>query len=185
MDLASLSLLFAYFGTLGFLALFGWHRYYLTFLYFRHRDRPILGVPTWDTLPEIPFVTVQLPIYNEKFVVSRLLAAVTRLDYPRDRLEIQVLDDSTDETQALARREVENYQKAGVPICYLHRKDREGYKAGALQAGLEVAKGKYIAVFDADFLPNSDFLRRLIPYFYAQEPVGMVQARWGHLNQDY
>lgn len=185
MDLVSLILLVVYFCTLGVLALFGWHRYYLTYLYFRHRKREPQEVPAWEELPEIPRVTVQLPIYNEKFVLKRLLAAAAALDYPRDHLEIQLLDDSTDETQVLAQREVENYRNQGVPITYLHRKDRRGYKAGALQAGLEVARGKYIAVFDADFLPQADFLKRMIPYFYGRKKLGMVQARWGHLNQDY
>lgn len=185
MDLVSLILMGVYFFTLACLALFGWHRYYLTYLYFRHPRPRVTRVPAWKDLPEVPFVTVQLPIFNEKFVVERLLKAVAALDYPRDRLEIQLLDDSTDETKILAHREVKSYRQEGLPISYIHREDRTGYKAGALQAGLELARGKFIAVFDADFLPQPDFLKKMIPYFFGSKKVGMVQARWGHLNQDY
>lgn len=130
-----------------------------------------------------PQVTVQLPIYNERFVVERLLDAVAALDYPRDRLEIQVLDDSTDETAPLARSRVEEHAARGVPMRYLRRPSREGYKAGALAWGLERARGEYVLILDADFVPPPDLLRRLLPPF--RDPrVGMVQARWGHLNEE-
>ena len=171
----------AYFFVLIILAVYGWHRYYLVYLYMRNRDRePVPGpLPT-----PLPFVTVQLPIYNEMYVVERLIDAVSRIDYPRDRFEIQVLDDSDDDTRAIAERAVQRLAEEGVDISYVHRVNRRGFKAGALEAGLEAAKGEFIAIFDADFTPKPDFLKRLIPHF-ADPGVGMVQARWGHINQDY
>ncbi|MGE3513039.1 MAG: cellulose synthase family protein, partial [Vicinamibacterales bacterium] len=131
-----------------------------------------------------PPVTIQLPLYNEMYVADRLIEAVARIEYPRDRFEIQVLDDSTDETRKLAEQTVRRLAAEGLDITYLHRTDRTGFKAGALEAGLKVAKGEFIAIFDADFLPSPDFLTRLMPHF-ADPRVGMVQARWGHINQDY
>ena len=174
-----------YFIILLLLGVFGFHRYYLTFLFYRHKARRPRGVKTFDELPRVPDVTVQLPIYNEKYVVERLIKKICRLDYPREHLEIQVLDDSTDETRQIASAAVRRYQKKGFHIVYLHREQRTGYKAGALEAGLHAARGEFIAVFDADFLPEADFLKKLVPYFFASEKYGMVQARWGHLNQDY
>ena len=130
-------------------------------------------------------VTVQLPIYNEMYVVDRLIEAVCDLDYPKDRLEIQVLDDSTDETRDRADLAVQRQFARGFDIKYLHRSDRTGYKAGALEAGLKVARGEYVAIFDADFVPPSDFLRRTVPYLVHDAGLAVVQARWGHLNDDY
>jgi cellulose synthase/poly-beta-1,6-N-acetylglucosamine synthase-like glycosyltransferase len=147
----------------------------------KHRDRRPQAGPTLDPLPS---VTIQLPLYNEMYVADRLIDAVCRIDYPRDRLEIQVLDDSTDETQSIAELAVRRFAAQGVDIKYYHRTDRSGYKAGALEAGLKVARGEYIAIFDADFLPTPDFLSRLMPYF-GDRQVGMVQARWGHINESY
>ena len=171
----------AYFFVLIILAVYGWHRYYLVYLYLRNRDREPVAGP----LPEsLPFVTVQLPIYNEMYVVERLIDTVSRIDYPRDRFEIQVLDDSVDETRAIAERAVRQLAAQGVDITYLHRAVRRGFKAGALEEGLQIARGDFIAIFDADFTPRPDFLKRLIPHF-ADARVGMVQARWGHINQDY
>ncbi len=129
-------------------------------------------------------VTVQLPIFNEKLVAERLIDAIAALDYPKERFEIQVLDDSTDETSAIVAQKVTDYHGAGFLITHLHRTERLGYKAGALAAGLSRAKGHLLAVFDADFVPQKDFLRQIIPWF-SQPEVGMVQARWGHLNRDY
>src|SRR5262249_17801804 len=123
-------------------------------------------------------------IYNEMYVADHLIDAVCLLDYPRERLEIQVLDDSTDETREIAELAVRRHAAQGIDIKYFHREDRTGYKAGALEAGLKVARGKCVAIFEADFLPHADFLRRLLPHF-ADLHVGMVQARWGHINQDY
>jgi len=185
MELFSLLLLGFYFLILGILAIFGLHRYFLTFLYYKNKQRLPRGVPSFAELPRVPFVTVQLPIYNEKYVVERLIKQACALDYPRDRIEIQLLDDSTDETQEIAKSVVRECQAQGHDIVYRHRQNRKGFKAGALDEGLKAAKGELIAVFDADFLPESDFLIRMIPYFFAQRKYGMVQARWGHLNQDY
>jgi cellulose synthase/poly-beta-1,6-N-acetylglucosamine synthase-like glycosyltransferase len=171
----------AYFFVLIILAIYGWHRYYLVYLYMSNRGRnPIASVP----LDPAPVVTIQLPLYNEMYVADRLIDAVCRMDYPRDRLEIQVLDDSTDETQSIAELAVRRFAAQGIDIKYVHRADRSGYKAGALEAGLKTARGEFIAIFDADFIPPTDFLTRLMPHF-AEAKIGMVQARWGHINQDY
>jgi cellulose synthase/poly-beta-1,6-N-acetylglucosamine synthase-like glycosyltransferase len=170
-----------YFFVLIILAVYGWHRYYLVYLYLRHRDKePKAG----ETLTPLPPVTIQLPLYNEMYVADRLIEAVCAIEYPRDLLEIQVLDDSTDETRSIAELAVRRYAAQGLDIKYINRRDRTGYKAGALEAGLKIARGEYIAIFDADFIPTPDFLTRLMPHF-ADPKVGMVQARWGHINQDY
>jgi len=131
-----------------------------------------------------PRVTIQLPIYNELYVVERLLEAVTQIDYPHPKLEIQVLDDSTDETATVLQQQVAHYQKMGHNIHYLHRSDRVDFKAGALRAGLTHATGELIAIFDADFLPPKDWLRQTVPYF-EEAQLGLLQTRWGHLNADY
>jgi cellulose synthase/poly-beta-1,6-N-acetylglucosamine synthase-like glycosyltransferase len=171
----------AYFFVLIILAVYGWHRYYLVYLYVRNRDKdPRPGAP----LNPLPAVTIQLPLYNEMYVADRLIDAVCAIDYPKELLEIQVLDDSTDETQTIAESAVRRFAAQGFDIRYLHRTDRTGYKAGALEAGLKVARGEFVAIFDADFLPGRDFLTRLMPYF-GDPQVAMVQARWGHINQDY
>jgi cellulose synthase/poly-beta-1,6-N-acetylglucosamine synthase-like glycosyltransferase len=173
-----------YFFVLSILAIYGWHRYYLVYLYMKNRGKapnPALPPPA---LGELPRVTVQLPIYNEMYVADRLIDAVCEIDYPRDLLEIQVLDDSTDETTEIAELAVRRHAARGFDITYLHRVDRRGYKAGALEAGLRVAKANFIAIFDADFVPSKDFLRKTLPHF-TDAKVGMVQARWGHINQDY
>jgi len=174
-------ILATYFFVLVILAVYGWHRYYLVYLYMKHKDRQPQPAGRFEALPP---VTVQLPIYNEMYVADRLIDAVCRLDYPRDLLEIQVLDDSTDETRTVAEQAVRRNAAHGVDIKYLHRTDRTGFKAGALEAGLRVARGEYIAIFDADFIPSPDFLRRTIEYF-TDDRVALVQARWGHINQDY
>src|SRR5258705_13310112 len=145
----------SYFFVLIVLAIYGWHRYYLVYLYMRNRDKaPKLGPP----LDPTPVVTIQLPLYNEMYVAKRLIEAVCRLDSPRELLEIQVLDDSTDETRSIADRAVRQFAAQGIDIKYFHRVDRVGYKAGALEAGLKVARGEFIGIFDADFIPTADFL---------------------------
>ncbi|MCX7929435.1 MAG: glycosyltransferase family 2 protein [Chlorobi bacterium] len=171
-----------YVGALVILFAFGVHG--LVMLYFYHRTRERKLRPTAAMLDPLPVVTIQLPIYNEVYVVERLIDAVVRVDYPADKLEIQVLDDSTDETQQVARERVEYYRTLGYDIHYIHRSNREGYKAGALRYGLSLARGEYIAIFDADFIPKPDFLQKTLPYF-ADPRVGMVQTRWEHLNEDY
>ena len=169
-----------YYLTLGLLALYGLHRLHLLFLWWRHRQaRPVAPEPA-----EWPFVTVQLPIFNERYVADRLVDAVCRLDYPPHRLEIQVLDDSTDDTREIVAARVRQFAAEGFDIHHLHRPVRSGFKAGALAAGLATARGDFIAVFDADFVPPADFLRKTVPHF-ADSRIGMVQARWDHLNRHY
>jgi len=159
-------------------------------LYHATTDRLEDGpVPDPNNLPEPdedwPIVTVQLPLYNEAEVAHRLIDACVNLDYPRSRLEIQVLDDSTDETVDRVAERVDYWQDRGVDIVHVHRDDRTGYKAGALANGLRLARGDYVAVFDADFVPGPDFLRRTVPPFFEDDTLGMVQARWAHLNRDH
>ena len=158
------------------LALYGLHVLLLVIQYARHRHDRTPIVP-WA---ECPLVTVQLPMYNEPDVVERVIDAAANFDWPRDRLQIQVLDDSTDRTTALARLRVDFHRARGIDIELLHRTHRSGYKAGALTAGLEAAKGEFIAIFDADFVPAPDFLQRMLPHF-AGNSIGFVQARWAHL----
>ncbi|MEN3323071.1 cellulose synthase family protein [Mariniflexile soesokkakense] len=133
---------------------------------------------------EIPFVTIQLPVYNEMYVMERLLDNIAKIDYPNDKLEIQVLDDSTDETVETTRAHVEKLAATGLDIHHITRIDRTGFKAGALKEGLVIAKGEFIAIFDSDFLPQTDWLKRTVPYF-KDEQIGVVQTRWGHLNRNY
>ncbi len=183
MEVWQIILLPVYVLSLALLMAFSFHRFVIVWLYFRHRDR---GQPD-RRCPDsnLPGVTVQLPVYNECYVVERLIRAVAALDYPRDRLEIQVLDDSIDSTSEVAVRVVAELQSEGVDIRCLHRTDRLGYKAGALAAGMSDAKHELLAVFDADFVPRPSFLREMVPHFVGRPEVGMVQARWGHLNRDY
>src|SRR6476620_11159943 len=175
-------ILVLYFFVLSILAIYGWHRYYLVYLYMKNRDKAPVPAPP---LRELPPVTIQLPIYNEMYVADRLIDAVCDVTYPRELLEIQVLDDSTDATTEIAELAVRRHAARGFNISYLHRVDRRGYKAGALEAGLKVAQGQFIAIFDADFIPPKDFLIRTLPHLVADEKVGMVQARWGHINHHY
>jgi cellulose synthase/poly-beta-1,6-N-acetylglucosamine synthase-like glycosyltransferase len=181
MSLLDIAVIGAYIAVLLVLSVYGSHRYYMAYLYYRHK----FALPTpRGRFERLPRVTVQLPIYNELYVVRRLVDAVCALDYPRELLEVQVLDDSTDETCELARTVVEGWRAAGVDIHYVHRTNREGFKAGALANGLATATGEFIAVFDADFVPEPDFLRRTVDFF-TEPKVGMVQVRWEHLNRDY
>lgn len=174
--------LIGYFSILLLLTLYGAHRYTLTYLYYRFR-RPF--VPKFFFPPEkLPHVTVQLPVFNEQYVLRRLVEAVCAFDYPKNRLEIQILDDSTDETRQLGALLAQEYQQKGFDIVHIHREDRTGYKAGALEAGTRVAKGELLAVFDADFVPPSEFLQRTVHAFSDPE-IGMTQVRWEHINRDY
>ena len=183
----------AYFAVLLVLAMYGLHRSHLVITVLRHRRKardlekgvpalPAAGIAGRD---DLPYVTIQLPLYNEATVAVRLLEHVAAIEWPRSRLEIQVLDDSTDETRALVRQSVERLREGGLDVVYIHRVDRTGYKAGALDNGLKIAKGDLVAIFDADFLPQPDFLRAVVPHFMADPRVGMVQARWGHMNRDH
>jgi cellulose synthase/poly-beta-1,6-N-acetylglucosamine synthase-like glycosyltransferase len=181
MTLAETLTLAAYFFVLIILAVYGWHRYYLVYLYMKNRNN---GPKAGPALDPVPVVTIQLPLYNEMYVADRLIEAVAAIEYPREKLEIQVLDDSIDETQSIAELTVRRFAAQGLDIKYYHRADRTGFKAGALEAGLKVARGEFVAIFDADFIPTANFLTALMPHF-ADATVGMVQARWGHINQDY
>jgi cellulose synthase/poly-beta-1,6-N-acetylglucosamine synthase-like glycosyltransferase len=181
-DAFDLALLIPYFVVLILLATYGIHRYTLVYLYFRNKKN--LTSEAAQKFAELPRVTVQLPIFNEQYVVDRLLQAVCRLDYPREKLQIQVLDDSTDETVNLARGLVEHYASQGFPVTYHHRTNRAGFKAGALHEGLKSATGELVAIFDADFVPPADFLQRTIHHF-TDPKIGMVQTRWTHINRNY
>lgn len=163
------------------LALYGFNTLLTLWLYWRRRRQPT-ALPSLQTIPR---VTVQLPIYNELYVVERLIDAATALDWPRAFLQIQVLDDSDDETTAIARARVDHFRKQGLDISLVHRTDRTGFKAGALEKGMASAKGEFIAIFDADFVPPVDFLKKTIPHFDKQPNLGLVQTRWGHLNAKY
>jgi len=174
------ALIAVYMALWSVFALLGVRRLWLIWLYRRARVRPAPA----GRLAEPPRVTVQLPVYNERYVIRRLIRAVAALDWPRDRLEIQVLDDSTDETTAAAAEEVARLRGEGLDIVHLRRPGREGYKAGALAWGMARAKGDLLLIFDADFVPRPDLLRRIAPQF-ADPRVGMVQVRWDHLNADY
>jgi cellulose synthase/poly-beta-1,6-N-acetylglucosamine synthase-like glycosyltransferase len=176
------ALLIPYFIVLIMLAGYGMHRYILVYLYYKHKKNRTTEPAAY--FEDLPRVTVQLPIFNEQYVVERLLDSICRLKYPRDKLDIQVLDDSTDETVEVARNLVERYAALGNPISYHHRANREGFKAGALAEGLKTAKGELVAIFDADFTPADDFLLRTIHHF-TDSNIGMVQTRWTHLNRNY
>jgi len=173
---AAISLAIFGFNALFFSAIFIWLK--------RKGDVETLHATSLPNNTVLPSVTVQLPIFNERFVVDRLIKAVASLDYPRDRLSIQVLDDSTDDTVALARAQVAHYRSQGVNIGYVRRPNRTGHKAGALVFGLEHTPSDFVAVFDADFVPPKDFLLRVMPHF-DDERIGLVQARWGHLNSEH
>lgn len=168
---------------------FGLHCYIMVYLYLKNRKKCEMNPEVHSRLVKKmgnwPKVTVQIPMYNEFYVAERILNAVVRLDYPTEKLEIQVLDDSTDETTDLVKQKVRQYQKQGYQIYHIHRTHRKGHKAGALREALEKAKGEFIAIFDADFIPAPDFLKKTIPYFWEDPRIGMVQARWGHINDQY
>jgi cellulose synthase/poly-beta-1,6-N-acetylglucosamine synthase-like glycosyltransferase len=175
-------ILFTYIFSLTVLFIFGSHGFIMIYYYLKFRSRKQKDV---ITLAEYPVVTVQLPIYNELYVVGRLIDAACGIIYPKDKLEIQVLDDSTDQTNDVAARYVEHYRGQGFDIKHICRTNREGFKAGALKEGLRTARGEFVAIFDADFVPRQDFLLKTLPYFVADPRMGMVQTRWEHLNFDY
>lgn len=176
-----------YFGTLAGLSVYGVHRCYMLWWFFKHRgegiNTPIVALRDLSDA-ELPTLTIQLPIFNEKYVVERVIDTAARFDYPKDKLEIQVLDDSTDDTTAIAERSVNYWKTRGVNIVYIHRTDRTGYKAGALKNGLSKTNSEFVAILDADFVPSPDFARRIMAGF-TNEKIGVVQARWGHLNRNY
>jgi cellulose synthase/poly-beta-1,6-N-acetylglucosamine synthase-like glycosyltransferase len=176
------AMLVPYFAVMIVLALYGVHRYTMCYLYFKYKKNYNPNPP--QHFAELPRVTVQLPIFNEQFVIDRLIEAICAMEYPREKLEIQVLDDSTDETQQVAAGIVARFAALGHPIEYIHRTNRYGFKAGALDAGLKVAKGEFVAIFDADFVPPTDWLMKVIHHF-SEPGIGMVQTRWSHMNRNY
>ncbi|MBI1804050.1 MAG: glycosyltransferase [Ignavibacteriae bacterium] len=172
----------AYFISLTILFLFGSSGFVMIYYYLKHRgtkEQPA------EALKNYPTVTIQLPVYNEYYVVERLIRATCEIDYPKDKFEIQVLDDSTDETTDLIDGIVARYQQQGFDIKHVRRDSRAGFKAGALKEGLNIAKGEFVAIFDADFVPQKGFLEHTLPYFFMDEKIGLVQTRWEHLNSDY
>ncbi len=174
-------ILIGYFLSLSILFIFGMHGFIM--LYYHKKYKAVQHKPIPDfQCTEV--VTIQLPLYNELYVVERLIDSVCAIDYPKDKLEIQVLDDSTDETIEVAAKIVEEKKKLGFDISYIRRENRKGYKAGALKEGLAIAKGKYIAIFDADFIPRKNFLKKTLSFF-SDKNVGMIQTRWEHLNSNY
>jgi len=177
-----LALLIPYFAILIALSFYGLHRYKLVYTYFKYRKNA-LREPI-QRFAELPTVTIQLPIFNERYVVEQLLESVCHIEYPKEKLEIQVLDDSTDETAAIAEAAAQRWAALGYPVEYIHRDNREGFKAGALQNGMRHSRGELIAIFDADFTPPSDFLERVVPYF-ADASIGMVQTRWTYHNRQH
>lgn len=174
-------ILFAYIIALSILFIFGAHGFVMVYHYYRHRYEQ----ETEPVLTDTPPVTIQLPIFNEMYVVRRLIDASCAIDYPKEKLEIQVLDDSTDETVDLVESIVKEKQNLGFTIHHVRRTNRKGFKAGALKEGLKTAMGEFVAIFDADFLPRPEFLQKTIPYFYTNPKIGMVQTRWEHLNGEY
>jgi cellulose synthase/poly-beta-1,6-N-acetylglucosamine synthase-like glycosyltransferase len=183
LDTFDWTVLIVYFTILTILSIYGVYRVRQVIEFWRYSKFPPRPKSEFAE-SELPHVTVQLPLFNEMYVVERLVKAVTEIDYPRDRIEIQVLDDSTDETVGIARATVETYARQGFDIHYIHREDRTGFKAGALENGMKTAKGNLIAIFDADFVPTPDFLRKLIHHF-TDPIVGCAQMRWSHINGSY
>lgn len=165
------------------LAIYGLHRYMIVYLYYKYKKNKPVPVACYEE-EQFPLVTIQLPIFNELYVAERLLEHTTKIDYPKEKIEIQVLDDSTDETQQILKNKVDFYQKQGFDIHYIHRENREGFKAGALDAGMAMCKGEFILIFDADFIPSPDIIRKSIDFF-TDPLLGMVQSRWDHINRDY
>jgi cellulose synthase/poly-beta-1,6-N-acetylglucosamine synthase-like glycosyltransferase len=183
LDAFDWTIIILYFTILALLAILGVYRVRMVYQFWRYRQvKPQPKRRFAES--EAPRITVQLPLFNEMYVVERLLESVTGMDYPRHLLEIQVLDDSTDETVRIAQAAVEKHKQQGFDIQYIHRADRTGFKAGALENGMKMAKGQLIAIFDADFMPKPDCLRRMVDFF-TEERIGMVQMRWGHINANY
>jgi cellulose synthase/poly-beta-1,6-N-acetylglucosamine synthase-like glycosyltransferase len=173
--------LIGYFVSLTILFVFGLHGFVM--IYYHRKYGHNIPVPNKD-IGEEPIVTIQLPLYNEMYMAERLINAICEIDYPKDKMEIQVLDDSTDETTSIVDKIVELKKHQGFDISHIRRGTREGYKAGALKEGMKIAKGEYMAIFDADFIPNKEFLKKTLSFFN-DDKVGMVQTRWEHLNGDY
>jgi cellulose synthase/poly-beta-1,6-N-acetylglucosamine synthase-like glycosyltransferase len=175
-------ILFSYIFSLTVLLIFGSHGFIMIYYYLKYRSKK--HQPAGE-IASYPVVTVQLPVFNEMYVAGRLIDAACAMVYPKDKLEIQLLDDSTDSTVEVVAAYVEKFRKQGFDIKQLRRENRKGFKAGALREGLELARGEFIAIFDADFIPRQDFLLKTVPYFITDPRIGMVQTRWEHLNSEY
>lgn len=173
--------LIGYFVSLSILFIFGLHGFVLLFYHRKYKDVKINSTKDFENAP---LVTIQLPLYNELYVIERLIDKVCEIEYPKEKLEIQVLDDSTDETVDVVAKAVDAKKKEGFNIEHVRRSNREGFKAGALKEGLKIANGEFVAIFDADFIPHLDFLKKTLKFF-TDEKVGMVQTRWEHLNGDH
>src|SRR2546423_1908799 len=180
-SLTSIIWTICYMSVLIGLSAYGIHRYVIIYLFLKHRKR---GVVPAGRFEELPKVTMQLPIFNEVYVVERLLKSVSEIDYPKDKLHIQVLDDSTDDTRELTASCVSELQSRGFDVELIHRTDRTGFKAGALETGLASTESAFVCILDADFVPKPDLLKRTI-HFFTDPKVGMIQTRWGHLNRGY
>src|SRR3979411_2182297 len=180
-SLASIIWTICYMSVLIGLSAYGIHRYVIIYLFLKHRRRHTVPAGHFEQLPK---VTMQLPIFNEVYVVERLLRSVSEIDYPKDLLQIQVLDDSTDDTQALTTSCVAELQSRGFNVELIHRTDRTGFKAGALETGLASADSEFVCILDADFVPNPDLLKKTV-HFFTDPKIGMIQTRWGHLNRGY
>jgi cellulose synthase/poly-beta-1,6-N-acetylglucosamine synthase-like glycosyltransferase len=179
-------ILLIYIFSLSILFFFAAHGFTMVYYYFKTFKKRTEDLSEEELiLKEFPVVTIQLPLYNEKYVINRLIDATIRIDYPKDKLEIQILDDSTDETTEIIWEHIQKYIEQGYDIQLIHRTNRNGYKAGALKEGLKTAKGDYVAIFDADFIPRKKFLKRTLPYFFNGEKIGLVQTRWEHINRNY
>ena len=178
-----LILIYAYFMMLSVLLVYSVEAFYLSLKFkSNYIDKEKEVTPALQK--DLPLVTIQLPIFNEKYVLERLMESISKIDYPQTHLDIQILDDSTDESQYLCSELAASYRNKGFDVEHIHRKNREGYKAGALKNGLLTAKGEFVAIFDADFLPKPDFMKQTIPFFQNSE-IGLVQSRWKHLNRSY
>ena len=181
MSWQSVSWIISYIIVVLVLSCYGLHRYLLIYLFWKHRkDKP----KPMGKLEQLPVVTVQLPIYNEMHVVRRLVQKVAELDYPQHLLQIQILDDSTDETQEICREEEAILRARGFDVEYIHRIDRTGYKAGALENGMASARGEFIFILDADFIPAASIITEMI-HFFTDPDIALVQSRWGHINRNY
>lgn len=179
-------ILITYIVSLTILFFFSFHGFTMIYFYFKTYGKRTEDLKPEDfNLKEFPFVTIQIPLFNERYVILRLINACIRMEYPRDRIEFQILDDSTDDSTEIIAKHIEPLKKQGYIINHIHRKDRSGFKAGALKEGLKTALGEYVAIFDADFIPRKKFLLRTLPYFYKIPKLGLVQTRWEHLNRDY
>ncbi len=179
-------ILAAYIISLTILFFFGAHGFNMIYYYFKTFSMRTLDLSEEELfLKDYPLVTIQIPLYNEQYVITRLIDSVLRMEYPKDKLEVQILDDSTDETTKIIHDHIQKYILDGYDVKHIHRTNREGFKAGALKVGLETAIGEFVAVFDADFVPRKKFLKRTIPYFYKDDKLGLVQTRWEHLNREY